>query len=320
MIIILLVVLMSHKEEKEEKKKTTTDANMPLQRAERQLIEQNLRLGKADRLQVTELLYKAVAKKETRITILAVVKFDNGEVMVVPDMEAFVGSYEQIEAGEFRQLSLDDYSIDLFGSKGESAYQQSMCLINFLTETFYGWTLIVRDVVATCKRPRSFLKQIAHAFDSREKAYKDYRIFVDLQKTDSFRHQPAIEHERHLLYGVRGRSDSDATLGSYSSGIFSRGGGSHTTLSTVVEARPVVVAPTVVTTSQDLTPPASAKESDSDSDSSSGDQILDTSAKEVSAEADESVKLRKQTSSSSLSSSSKSKITFVLPRRAKKQQ
>jgi hypothetical protein len=89
--------------------------------------------------------------------------------------------------------------------------------------------------------------------------------------------------------------------------------------------RAVLGVPSTPVLPQELTQAVSAKEEEEDEDEassseSSGDQVLDTSAKEVSAEVDESVKLRKQTSSSSLSSSSsKARIVYTLPKRVKRE-
>jgi hypothetical protein len=291
-------------------------ADIPLQKAQRRVIQAKLELRSDDRVKVVGKLVEAARHDETRVTMLAVVKFENGEVLVVPDMKAFVRTFEHTRPSAFHQISPDDFSIDLFGTEGEDAYQQSMCLADFFTKTHQGWYLMVRDVVATCKKPHSFWKQIGRAFESREKAYKDYRLVVDLRKTADIRQQSLLAHERFLLFGKprdassreqqHSRTSSD-TLGSYSSGVFSRGAASGTR-----EAATPVLPP-------ELTQAVSAKESDSSSSESSGDQVLDTSAKEVSVEVDESMKLRKQASSSSLSSSSsKARIVYTLPKWAKK--
>jgi hypothetical protein len=309
--------------------------DVPLQKAQRRVIQTKLELGDADRTEVVNRLLQAANDGKTRVTMLAVVKFENGEVVVVRDMEAFVQSFDHTRHSDFRQISPDDYSIDLFGPEGEQAYEQSMCLADFFTKTHQGWYLMVRDVVATCKKPRNFWKMLGHALESREKPYKDYRLIVDLRKTNDIRQQPLLAQERFLLFGKaqeaptsHSRANSD-TLGSFSSGVFSRDGASTPRTLSLTEARPVTTP--IVTSSpreparpvlpEDLGQPASANESvsSSSSSSSSGDHVLDTSAKELSAEITESVKMRRQASSSSLSSSSsKARITYTLPKRVKK--
>jgi hypothetical protein len=286
-------------------KKMAEGGGVPLKELQRRVIKANLELAPSDRIKVVHRLHEAARKSQTRVVMLAVVKFEDGDVQIVPDMADFVASFDHVHFDDAtrRQITTDDFSIAMLGTAGEEAYKQSMRLVDFLTATHEGWYMTVQEAVAAYRKPRNLWKRFAHAFESYDKKFSDYRVIVDLHKTDEIRKGPLLAHERGLLFGPvpapRTRRLSNDTLNDASSGVFSR-----------EDATPRIVAPPKVvaeSVSERSFVANSTKEEDEDDDisGSSGDTPLDTSAKEFIAEVNE---VKRARSSASLSSSTSSVI------------
>jgi hypothetical protein len=190
-----------------------------LKKLQRQVIRTNLELAPTDRVKVVHRLEQAARKKQTRVTMFAVIKFEDGEVQIVPDMEEFVASFDHVHfGGTLRQITPDDFSIAMLGA-GEDAYCQGMRLTKFLKATHQGWFMTVQEATATYRKPRNFWKRLANTFESYDKRYSDYRVIVDLSKTDDISNGPLIARERALLYDAH---SSDTMVDAVSSGVFSR--------------------------------------------------------------------------------------------------
>ncbi len=237
-----------------------------------------LKLSSDDQLDVNERIAEALVRNESRVSLLVIVRFDDGETLVVDDMAEFTQSFESTVYGKSRIIDPKELSLALLG-KGEQAYQQYARLTKHLKDSFHEWYPVVTQVTAKYKKPRGFFKRLSHAFDNYEKNYREYRIIADDHLTDQALQEPNHAVMRSLIHPPRllkasTLADSD-TMKDLASSVFSS------------------VSETSRTTLPDVQEEANASSSDSE-----GDIVLDTSAHEMM----EEIKALKRTSVSSSSS------------------
>jgi hypothetical protein len=273
-------------------------------------IRETLRLNETDRLDVIELLARAMKNNQTRVVLLAIVRFTgNGETLVVPDMPAFFRTFESHTTGDTRVMEFDTFSSTLMDSASEDAFQQCVRLIDFLEVTHHGWYLTVRDGKAVCKKPKNVFHRIANAFDDRVKEFKEFRLVVDLAKTMAITRTLMVAHEREVLFrpptvAVQKRAVADAseTTASASSSIF------NTTVSQTSKSATKANVPPKIEMEN-------AKSSTSSTSSDDDDVVLSSSAKELSTELTAERQWKKaQTSNHSSRTTSSTSVTKSIPR------
>lgn len=270
------------------------------------LIRERLELSVDDRLRVVALIEKCVIQKVTRLPLLTLVKFEDNEVIIVPDMQDFIKKFEKYAYTSTLQLiDMDTFSVGMFDT-GEDAYQQCTQLTDFLTASHQGWIVTSHEAVATYKKPRNVFRRIASTFESFDKKCTEYRVVFDLRKTAEIRKNAAIENERALLYAEKPSKPMTAssdTAADASSSVF------ELNLSTLLRSRQS--APSMSETMKKTpTPPLardkfptsrSTDDADASSSSDSASSVeIDSAAKEVSEEIKRAKAINRSDSSSSM--------------------
>lgn len=182
---------------------TTTSAGQSLQEIQSHAVRSHLTLSRDEKARVLEMIATTADDKTTRRFLLIIIRFEDGEVVVVDDMEAFIKGFDKVVYHDTRRdIEKDSFSIATL-DRGENAYQEYTKLTEFLDTRHQGWFLTVQEGVATFKKSTRLLRRIAHAFESYDKRFAEYRVVWDLRKTNEIFQEAKLEHERRLLFEDR---------------------------------------------------------------------------------------------------------------------
>ncbi len=178
-------------------------AELSLQAIQHRAVQQHLMLSAEDRSRVLEMLATVRKNGVTRLPLMVIVRFEEGEVVVVDKPTEFWELFEKrVYYGTKCDIAKDSFSIATL-DRGEEAYQQYSKLTKFLDVTHNGWFLATQEGMATFKKPTRLVRRIAHAFESYDKRFTEYCVVWDLRKTDELYQMEAIAHSRRLLFEER---------------------------------------------------------------------------------------------------------------------
>jgi hypothetical protein len=188
----------------------------------------SLQVSDTQRARIMGMIAHAIDKKKTQLTLFSLYcdtkhgTWTPGLVGPVRQRQFLRTFASAVAQGAPQRLKLKDFLVQLRTNPDPKAAEKFACLVDFLDETYYAWTLVHDQVQTVARPPRpaeaSLGDRLMAALGYRASTiYDEYQLVVDFVLTRRMRRRTAQRAAQGLLFGHLGTSitttDVSASVG-----------------------------------------------------------------------------------------------------------